>query len=119
GLIVLIDKLLENRVSTVVEKVKYKFGEKEIARLVQEVKRIISNEEITKKVVDILAETVRSQEAEIQKALLDIISMEIEKIVSSKNLYSNIYNIVDSLVGKLINKPISAIAIYFDNSFID
>lgn len=119
GLIVLIDKLLENRVSTVVEKVKYKFGEEEIARLVQEVKRIISNEEITKKVVDILAETVRSQEAEIQKALLDIISMEIEKIVSSKNLYSNIYNIVDSLVGKLINKPISAIAIYFDNSFID
>ena len=118
-LMILIDKVMENNVSSVVGEVMSKLGEDEMTNISNWIIGIISDEENMNKVVDIIEENIKAKETEIQNNLLRIITDQLEKVLDSEDLYEKIYRIIDNIIERIIDEPVSSIFKYLDTTFID
>lgn len=118
-LIGIIDRLMENKVRIVAEEVMSTLGEEEVEKITSRIIGIISNRDNLRKLVDVIGASVRAQKNEVESSLLRIISRAIERTLKSQDLYSRVNNIVDRMVESIINRPISSIAIYMNESFVN
>ena len=119
GLIVVLDRVMEERISVVAEEIISEFGEEKILQMCYRIRENISNrKDPVRNIAEIIGENIKSKDEEIQRALIKIISQEIERIISSQELYDSIYSVVDRLVESILRRPISSITMYLNESFI-
>lgn len=118
GFITLFDRMMESKVSSIVEGVVSQLGIEEISRISHSIMENISDRKTIKNIVHIISDHIKYKEEEIRGTLIEIISQEIDRIVNSQEIYDDIYNIVDKLMENIMERPVSSIAVHLDENYI-
>lgn len=113
-----IDKFLQSPVSEIASSIVSKSSEEDILKISDFILKYISNKQNQKKVIFIMEEKIKSSEPYIKEDLLNIISNNIETILNSQALYNDVSLVVQDIIEKVINKPISYILRNIDETTI-
>lgn len=104
-----IDKLLETKISDIASGISSNISSKDVSQISEIVFNYISNKEIQKELISILEEKLKESEPSVKENLLKLISDKMEMVLNSQLLYDKVFLILQDIVEKISNKPISYI----------
>ncbi|WP_077368975.1 DUF445 family protein [Anaerosalibacter sp. Marseille-P3206] len=113
-----IDKLLETKISDIASGISSNISSKDASQISEIVFNYISNKETQKELTSILEEKLKESEPSVKENLLKLISNKMETILNSQLLYDKVFIIVQDIVEKSLNKPISYILKDIDETTI-
>ncbi|HSH35366.1 DUF445 family protein [Schnuerera sp.] len=118
-IITFIDKILENKVEDAAIIISSKIGKEEIEKISNVILESILKEENRNKAVNIIDRKIKSEETNIKKNILNFISNELERFLSSEILYNNIFLTIDIIVERIMDKPVLSIVEDIDEETIE
>lgn len=117
-IITLIDKILENKVGDIVTIFSTKLNEDQGLKLFDTIIQYILKEENQRKVMNFIAERLKMEEANLRDNILKFISKKLEIFLNSNILDENIFSIIDDIIERVGNKPISSIVGNIDERIV-
>ncbi|WP_025640320.1 DUF445 family protein [Schnuerera ultunensis] len=109
-IITLIDKIFENKVGNIASIISTNLDGDQMLKLSNLIIQYISKEENQSKIINIINKRLKSEKANIRGSILNFMSKELETFFDSKILYDNIFSIIDDIIEKIMDKPMSSVA---------
>ena len=104
-----LDRFLEAKISTIAHGANRFIVEENIMDIRDLILNYLSQEENQNKIIDVFIKNIKSKDMEIKGEILNIISINLEKIVDSAEFKDSILKIVNININRLLNKPLCKI----------
>lgn len=115
----LIDRLMERKASEIFDSITPEMQTSGVNGIVNLVVGYISNEGNQKKLIDIIEKNISENDEDIKHAVKGFIKESIELITGSEKAVNQINMIIGSMTQAIMDKPVSAVFAFIDDSFIE
>lgn len=116
---VILNKLMDTRISNLLPKAVETIGEKGISQFEDKIIKAVSSSKVQNLLFEFLKDNLKGKENEYRERILNVVDISIRQMLNSNELERAIYNFTDSVIKEALDKPVSSFVLKVDKDNLD